>query len=166
MDPLSITASIVVVAGVAAKTGSAFNNLRKLCKTLPGRLHALSNEVTDIELVLYQVALLVKKREDELVLRNDDVDIQHQLNHARSKLEELRTIIEKLARLRQHTRFPIFETQAWRRDQPKLQALQEDIKNAKCSLNIILGVSNSYVAISPVFNLPLFFLCFVLICTP
>ena len=143
MDPLSITASVAAVAGVAAKTGTAFNDLRKLCKTLPGRLHALSNEVTDIELVLYQVAAVVKKRETKLDLNNTEVDIQHLLHHTRSKLEELKTIIEKLNEICQRTKVPVVGAQAWRRDQSKLQALQEDIKNAKCSLNIMLGASNS-----------------------
>lgn len=62
MDPLSIGASVITVAALAAKTGSAFHHLRSACKTLPGRLHALSNEVTNIELVLRQVAAVVEKR--------------------------------------------------------------------------------------------------------
>ena len=62
MDPVSLTASIIAVAGLAAKTGRAFYDLRSACKSLPGRLHALSNEVVDLELVLHQVAALAEKR--------------------------------------------------------------------------------------------------------
>ena len=61
MDPLSVTAGIIAVAGLAAKSGLAFHNLRTACKSLSGRLHALSNEVVDIELVLRQVAPVVEK---------------------------------------------------------------------------------------------------------
>ena len=60
LDPLSITTAILGIGTVAASTSRAFQELRELCKTLPGRLHALSNEVSDIELVLYQVASVVE----------------------------------------------------------------------------------------------------------
>ncbi|KAL9101172.1 MAG: hypothetical protein Q9163_003550 [Psora crenata] len=129
MDPLSIIASVIAVAGVAAKTGSAFTDLRRLCKTLPGRLHALSNEVNDLELVLYQVAAVIKKRVG--LQEHGHIDISHQLHHAQDKLEELRAIIEKLTEISQHTNVSIFGAHAWRRDRPKLQALQEEIRNVK-----------------------------------
>jgi len=70
MNPLSITASVITVASLAASTGRAFSDLRALCKTLPGRLHALSNEVTDIELILYQVASVLEKRASDPVLQD------------------------------------------------------------------------------------------------
>lgn len=72
MDPLSITAGIVSVGTVAASTARAFKELRELCKTLPGRLHALSNEVSDIELVLYQVASVVEKRTGDSALKEEE----------------------------------------------------------------------------------------------
>ena len=62
MDPLSISAGIIAVATVAAQVGSAFAELRAICVELPGRLHALNNEFADIEVVLYQVAAVIKER--------------------------------------------------------------------------------------------------------
>ena len=62
MDPLSLTASAITVAALAASTCRAFAELRSLCKSLPGRLHALSNEVADIEVVLVQVATVFGER--------------------------------------------------------------------------------------------------------
>ncbi|KAF3897021.1 hypothetical protein GTR04_0360 [Trichophyton interdigitale] len=50
MDPLSVTASIIAVGTVAGKICSAFTELRSLCRSLPGRLHALNNEVADLEI--------------------------------------------------------------------------------------------------------------------
>ena len=143
MDPLSITAGIIAVAGVAATTGSAFSDLRQSCKTLPGRLHALSNEVTDIELVLYQVAATITKRQEIPVLHTEVANIQHLLRHAQNKLEELRAVVERLTKFCRSTKVTILGARAWRKDQPRLQSLQEDIKNIKCSLNIMLGASNS-----------------------
>lgn len=143
MDPLSITAAILGIGAVAASTARAFGELRDVCKTLPGRLHALSNEVSDIELVLYQVASVVETRRDDPALVEQEAQTQHLLDQAGSKLGELRTIIETLTNIARKTKTPIFRAHAWRKNQPRLQALQEDIKTIKCSLNILLGASNS-----------------------
>lgn len=143
MDPLSITAAIVGIGAVAASTGRAFKDLRELCKSLPGRLHALSNEVSDIELVLYQVASLIEKRAGDPALREQEAYIQHLLDQAGSKLRELKSIVEALTAIIKTAKTPIFRAHAWRKNQPRLQALQEDLKTVKCSLNIMLGTSNS-----------------------
>ena len=143
MDPLSITAAIVGIGAVAASTGRAFKDLRKLCKTLPGRLHALSNEVSDLEVVLYQVASLIEKREGDPAFREQEAYIQHLLGQAGSKLRELQSIVETLTAIIKTAKISIFRANAWRKNQPRLQALQEDIKTVKCSLNIMLGASNS-----------------------
>ena len=144
MDPFSLGASVITVAALAAKTGCAFHDLRSACKTLPGRLHALSNEVTDLELVLRQVAATVEKRAQDPILRDQQENIPHLLKQARTKLEELANIVHKLKEVSANTKIPLFKVAAWRRDQPRLLALQEDIKTIKCSLNVVLGASNSY----------------------
>ena len=141
MDPLSITASVIGIIATAASTGRAFEELRRLCKTLPGRLHALSNEVSDIELVLRQVASVVEKRTGDPAVKEQEQSIRHLLNQAGSKLHELSTIVETFTNLAKTTK--VFQAYAWRKNQPRLQMLQEDIKTIKCSLNIILGASNS-----------------------
>ena len=143
MDPLSITASVIGIVAAAASTGRAFEELRRLCKTLPGRLHALSNEVSDIELVLRQVASVVEKRTGDPAVKEQEQSIRHLLGQAGSKLHELRTIVETFTNLAKTTKIPFFQAYAWRKNQPRLQMLQEDIKTIKCSLNIILGASNS-----------------------
>ena len=143
MDPLSITASVIGIVAAAASTGRAFEELRRLCKTLPGRLHALSNEVSDIELVLHQVASVVEKRTGDPALKEQEQYIRHLLDQAGSKLHELSTIVETFTNLAKTTKIPFFQAYAWRKNQPRLQMLQEDIKTIKCSLNIILGASNS-----------------------
>ena len=143
MDPLSITAAIVGIGAVAHATGRAFKDLRESCNTLPGRLHALSNEVSDIELVLYQVASLVEKQIDDPALRDQEGHIQHLLGQAGLKLSELKNIVETLTIIIKTGKIPILRARAWRKNQPRLQALQEDIKTVKCSLNVMLGASNS-----------------------
>ena len=143
MDPLSLAASIIAVAGLAAKTACAFDELRVTCKTLPGRLHALSNEVSDLELVLRQVASVFDERANDPILKDNQCYIPQLLKQAHSKLEELRTIIQKLCKTCEEAKIPLLNVHAWRRDQSKLQVLQDDIKTIKYSLNVMLGASNS-----------------------
>lgn len=143
MDPLSLAASIIAVAGLAAKTARVFNDLRITCKTLPGRLHALSNEVSDFEMVLRQVARIVDERASDPILKDNHCHLPQLMKQAHSKLEELRTIIQKLCDICTNSKVPLLNVHAWRKDQPKLQDLQESIKTIKCSLNIMLGASNS-----------------------
>lgn len=110
---------------VAAPTTRASKGLRESSKTLPGRLHALSNEVSDV----------VTKWPQSLKF---EPKVQ-----AGSKLSELRIIVESLTENCKTFKIPIFRVHAWRKNQPRLQTLQEDIKMVKCSLHVMLGASNS-----------------------
>jgi len=69
------------------------------------------------------------------------------LKQAKTKLSELNEIIGRLAATCDRKKV-ILRASAWRKEQPKLQALQEDIKTVKCNLIIMLGASNSYVILS------------------
>jgi hypothetical protein len=150
MDPLSVTASVIAVAALAADIAAALSDLRTLCKQLPGRVHALSNEVSDIEVVLFQVAKVIKERSCSPIPaeETDHTTIPHLLRKAETKLNELKSIIDGLAAASQRNNVLIFRAGLWRKEQPRLQALQEDIKAIKSSLNVILGASNSYEYLS------------------
>lgn len=123
MDPLSLTASVVAVATVAAQTCSAFARLRSLCKTLPGRLHALHNEVTDIEVVCYQVAAVIDQHLPPST-RSGTVDtnthIRQLLRQANTKLTELKKIVNKITATSEQSRVPLFAVHAWKREQGRL----------------------------------------------
>lgn len=143
MNLLSIMESITSIATVAASTARAFEKLRELCNPLPGRLHALGNEISDIELILHQVALLVEQHTGRTPLEGQQAHILHLLDQAGPRLEEMRLIIDTLIGFAKTAETSIFRTHAWRENQPRLRALQEDIKTIKCSLNIMLGASDS-----------------------
>lgn len=142
MDPLSIAASAITVAALATSVCQAFTDLRSLCKTLPGRLHALNNEVVDLEVVLIQVATVFKERACS-VSENQQQAIPRLLDQANGKLSELQSRVKQLTRSCERTKIPILQAHSWRREQPKLWDLQEAIKTVKCNLNILLGASNS-----------------------
>ena len=144
MDPLSLTASVIAVASLAAKTCTTFAKLRGLHKAIPGRLHALNNEVVDIELVLYQVAAVVREREVLLLSRErEQDDIEHLVEQAKTKLDELRAIVNRLCDTCIDTKLSPFRGYRWHKEQERLQGLQNEINSVKCSLNIILGASHS-----------------------
>jgi len=146
MDPLSIISGVIAVATTAAEVSSTLSDLRRLCKQLPGRLHALNNEVSDIEVVLYQVAKVVEKRSCSLIptTKTDRDTIPQILKKAKTKLTELKEIIDRISSATTRGSVALFRAGLWRKEQPKLQALQEDIKAIKSNLNVILGASNSY----------------------
>lgn len=146
MDPLSVTASVIAVATLAGQIGTALSELRAFCKQLPGRLHALSNEISDIEVVLYQVGRVVEERSrlSVQIPQTDIVSIPNILQRADVKLKELKTIIDHLTALTTKNGAIIFQIRLWQKEQPKIQNLQEDIREIKSSFNVILGATNSY----------------------
>jgi hypothetical protein len=145
MDPISIAASALTVAALAAKTCSALADLRSISQSLPGRLHALNNEVADLELVLFQLASLIKER--ACLPETKPSTIPYLLNQASNRLTELKNIVRRHAVNYQRTKISLTGATAWRKDHGRLQELQEDIKAVKSSLNIMLGASNPYVNI-------------------
>lgn len=143
MDPLSVAASAVTVAMLAGRICTAFADLRSLCRSLPGRLHALNNEVTDLEIILIELASLVERR--AVLLNSQQSAIPHLLKNANIKLVELHNIVDRLRTICQDTKIPIIAVSIFRKEQGRLQMLQEDIRSVRCNLNILLGASNSYV---------------------
>lgn len=98
MDPLSISASVITIAALASHIATAFSDLRTLCKRLPGRVHALSNEVSDLEVVLIQVAKVVEERSCSPIptAETDYTTLPQLLTQAEEKLTELKLIVDGL----------------------------------------------------------------------
>ena len=146
MDPL---ASVFAVVKLAAYITGALADLRTLCKQLPGRVHALSNEVSDIEVVLIQVAKVLQERScSPISTETDNKFILQLLMKAEIKLKELKLIVDGLAASSKQNNVVVFRAGLWRKEQPRLLALQEDIKAIKSNLNIVIGASNSYDPLS------------------
>ncbi|KAK7521455.1 ankyrin repeat-containing domain protein [Phyllosticta citriasiana] len=141
MDPLSIAASAIAVATLAKQICSAFSEMRSMSRSLPGRLHALNNEVADLELVLIELASLAQRR---AVLPDCKYStVPHHVSQANSKLGELQTIVAQLSATSRESKTCYFLVHVWRKEKGKLQSLQEEIRSIKCNLNIVLGASNS-----------------------
>ncbi|KMU87840.1 hypothetical protein CIHG_05607 [Coccidioides immitis H538.4] len=141
MDPLSITASIAGVTTLAFQICSSLAELRSLW-----RLHAINNEVSDLEVVLHQVAILVKNRAN-ILPETQIAAIPYLLKQAALKLSELKSVVDKLLDAVGKAKFGLSGAYAWRKEQDTLKALQDDIRSIKCNLNILLGASNSFFMI-------------------
>ena len=140
-EPLSLVASIIAVATVAAQITSTLSKLRVICE-LPGRLHALSNELTDLQVVLRHVGTTV---DDGTAQPSEEKEtILQLLQRAESKLSELNVIIQRLTVSCVSKGKCVVRAATWWKEKPQLQALQEDLHEIKASLNMLLGVSNSY----------------------
>jgi hypothetical protein len=142
MDPFSFGASVIAIATLATQTCSALSDLRALCENLPGRLHAVNNEVADLNLVLLQVSLLIESR--AFLPETKFSAIPHLLQQANKKLLEIKDIVSQLTVACRTSRMSISRVHAWRKEQNRLQVLQEDIRTVKANLNVMLGASNSY----------------------
>ncbi|KAL9631550.1 MAG: hypothetical protein Q9164_005828 [Protoblastenia rupestris] len=126
MHLLCVTTSAVTVATLAARICLVFSEWRSLCRSLPGRMHASSNEIADIELVLQQVASVFKER-GASISEQDQQAVSRLLAQAESKLSELQVTAEELARVCRNTKNFPYQAYTWRKEKPKLRELQEDI---------------------------------------
>jgi hypothetical protein len=82
MDPLAITASVITLATLAARAADALNKFRRVCAEVPAIVHALSNEVADLHVVLQQLTAIVKER--RYLIDGDQCHIQG-LSHKQTK---------------------------------------------------------------------------------
>jgi len=141
-DPLSIAASAIAVATLAAQVTTTLSKLRTLYE-LPGRLQALHNEVTDLEVVLRQIGLIVKER-DLPYKKSRHGALQNTLQRGNTKLVELNAVIQRLEKscVGGGKRY-LFRAKAWWLEQPRLQALQEELRTIKATPNVMPGATHS-----------------------
>lgn len=143
-DPLSFAASINAIAGVAGAITSTISRLRSI-QALPARLHAVSNEVADLEVVLRQVAANVTERKASLLPGSGDEDaLPDVLRRANEKLLELKDTLDRVIKscVSGNGRF-VSRARAWYGEKPKIQELQGELHTIKASLNIMLASAQS-----------------------
>lgn len=147
MDPISIAASVLAIATAAEQTRRALDRVRTALKTLPGRLSALNNQVTDLEVLLRQIASLMASRNDhpELVTTEAQDRIRDVIRRADVLLQELRDLSAKVEKAGDgHSRMgSIQRSRAWQRHLPRLHEIQDELSDLKSTINLLLGTSNS-----------------------
>ncbi|RYO89843.1 hypothetical protein DL762_003027 [Monosporascus cannonballus] len=143
MDPLSVTASAITVTGVTVKICQVLANIRSDFSGLPGRLHALNNEIEDFRVVLQHVLTKAETKER----RNRSADLDTSLislpDQGLTSLLAQKDILDGFVSGRARKRESLLRNISWRGQQGCVTMLQEDVKRVKSSLNVLLGVSNS-----------------------
>jgi hypothetical protein len=122
---------------------TTFGELQSLCRSLPGRLAAVNNEVADLEIVLYETASLLEKR--TALPDSRESPVPHLLKQANTKPLGLQAVVARLRGSCRDTRYPLLTANMLREEQGPLRSLQDDLRSIKYNLNILLGASNSYV---------------------
>lgn len=148
MDPLSITSGVIAVATLAKQISNVLAGIREDWDSLPGRIHALGNEMQDFSVVLHQIAIAVEERKVSCWNDGDESTLPALLARGETALVDLKGVLESLLSAGTRKREAIPRVRLWRREQGRIAALQNDVKQVKSSMNLLLGASNSWVFLS------------------
>lgn len=127
---------------IAAQVSHILAEIRGDWDALPGRIHALNNEVQDFNAVLHQVAIAVRKVSALDEHGHAAPAFVAQICRGKTSLLELKTILERLLAAGSKKRDAIPRVLLWRSEQRRV-VLHDEIKQVKSSLNDLLGASNS-----------------------
>jgi ankyrin repeat protein len=141
MDPLSIISSVIAIAAAAAQISTAISRLRHLGE-VPGKIYALKNEVSDLEVVLRQVGHALEQR--SLEPENEHGSLEQVLGRTKGLLNDLTRALERVAQACTGSRIKVIsKSTIWLREKTVFQGLRDDIGSIKATLNLMLGAANS-----------------------
>lgn len=141
MDPLSPIASVLAIAAAATHVAKAISRLRAFGQ-IPGRVSALKNEVTDLEVVLRQVGHALEQGSS--VPATEQATLMQILARTKTVLTNLANALERLTKTCAGSRIKVISRSTiWYREKEVFEGFQRDIRGAKADLNVLLGVSNS-----------------------
>lgn len=129
------------MATLAAQVADAFIKFRTVCKEVPGRVHALSNEVADLQLVLQYLSAVTDERRQQT--SDDQLHIPILVSQAEEILQEIKKIVEALTKICASSNRVFLRASQWRKFDPKLRSLKDAINAIKSSINLLIGASNS-----------------------
>jgi len=140
-DPLSVAASVITLATAAAQISKAISRLRHFGE-VPGRVYALKNEVSDLEVVLRQVGYALEEK--SLASGNEGGSVEQILARTKSHLADLAKALERVANACAGGKVKIIsKTAIWWKEKTLFQGLHGDIRSVKATLNLMLGTANS-----------------------
>ncbi|GFF56429.1 hypothetical protein IFM46972_10511 [Aspergillus udagawae] len=141
MDPLSSIGSVLAIATAAAQICKAISRLRAFGE-VPTRVYALRNEVTELEIVLRQIAGLLQQ--NGLTSDADQESLEVILKRTKDHLASLAETLKRVGHAFDGGKAKFIRRSAiWLNERELFQGLQDDIRAAKANLNILLGASNS-----------------------
>lgn len=141
MDPLSITAAVIAIATAAAQISKAISRLRAY-GDVPTQVYATKNEVSDLEVVLRQVAHGLEQ--GTLAPNTDRTSLQPTLDRAKADLADLGRALQRVADACDGSKLKaISKTLVRAREKEVFKKLHDDIRRVKATLTLVLGVTSS-----------------------
>lgn len=138
-DPLSPVASAIAIAVAASQICKAISRLRAFGE-VPYRVYVLRNEVTDLEVVLRQVAQALQQNSSTPGL--EEVSLKPILARSKGVLLQLATALERVSKACDGGKF-ISRANIFLKERELFQGFQDDIRAIKSNLTVLLGASNS-----------------------
>ena len=109
---------------------------------VPGRVYALKNDISDLEVVLRQVGHALEQH--SLAPDKDQGQLQRILSRTKSHLADLGEALERVANACTGSKVKIIsKSTIWWKEKARFHSFQEDIRSAKATLNLMLGAANS-----------------------
>lgn len=141
MDPLSIIASVLTLATAAAQISTAISRLRHFGE-VPGKIYALKNEVSDLEVILRQIGQALEQK--SIAIHETHSSLEQTVARTKGHLTDLAKALERVATACTGSKIKIIsKSTVWLREKELFQTFRDDIGSVKASLNLILGSTNS-----------------------
>ena len=135
MDPLSVTASCIAVAGAGGAAVKGLKKLRELTK-IPDILLSVMNEVADLTLVTQDIRLNLQLRKDAYSILPSSISVITQLlDRAQDTLIELDQAINyRLLRSPKPNGEITFSRSAWIMEEHRVQRLQASLRATRLDI--------------------------------
>ena len=151
MDLLSLTASIIAIVGLSGYATRAIRRLAAI-RGAPDIVLALSNEITDLHLVVTAIQDAFKKQQAVMLApasrSSSDTSIMSSLRQALDKVQELEAMYNRIMpTARSASRSIKFSKLTWLRllrEQSKLRQMLDDLKTTRLKLGLALGTLTLY----------------------
>ncbi|KAF3938176.1 hypothetical protein ABW19_dt0201495 [Dactylella cylindrospora] len=142
MEVVGLVASIITLAEAAGNIGKAISRLRAF-GDVPQQVYALKNEVSDLEVVLRQVGKALESH--TLPANSDPETLEGVLVRTKTRLEELAKALERAAKASAGGRLykVVGRSTIWWKWDTVFQKFQNEIREVKVALSLILGTSNA-----------------------
>ncbi|CAL8574443.1 hypothetical protein XPA_000403 [Xanthoria parietina] len=141
MDPLSVTASVLTILGVATQVTKGLAKVRAL-HYAPAELSSLINEVSDLRAIISQVATFSNQLEEER-FRGPVIALKSHLDRATDQLRSLENLINaELIKIRNNGTTRISRT-AWIRLSPDIDMMRRELRSNRVNIGTALGIVTS-----------------------
>lgn len=141
MDPLSVTASIIAIAGAVSSIGRSVKTLIS-SRRAPAALLALNNEVSELQLIVKELHRELHNV-NKSIQPSIDRNLTNTLTDANQKLSEVDVLLaSKVVKENLHGQ-QLIRRNAWFRNHEKIQKCQQELRCVRLKLFTALGLLNS-----------------------